>query len=87
MCTYCVPSLTTQVQCLTLPVAVPPAALLFINDSSINFAQGQILKFDVCQDDGWPDVVRCVATLSGTVLSMRVEARAVHSLLVSSLML
>ena len=44
-------------------------------------------EIDVCQDDGWPHVVRCVATLSGTVLSMRVEAKAVRSLLVSSLLL
>lgn len=39
-------------------------------------------EIDVGQDVGWPHVVRCVATLSGTVLSMRVEAKAVRSLLV-----
>ena len=79
MCTYCIPSLTTQVQFLALPDTVPPAALLSICNSShqcsgkCHVAQDQSSKPEICRLPGkW--VARCSMLCNNTVRHSTVSA-------------
>lgn len=92
MCTYCIPSLTTQVQFLALPDTVPPAALLSICNSShqcsgkCHVAQDQSSKPEICRLPGkW--VARCSMLCNNTVRHSTVSAirgKAVHSAISAS---